>query len=176
MVSPGLAKTPGLRYYLSTYANSQVAVKPHSLITAADSGKIAATLARLDARMEGLPREALEQVAAYFQVLAEPTRLALLNLLRDGEHKVGDLAQLAGSTPANVSRHLTHLMQHGLVGREGRGTSVYYRIADPSVYQLCDLVCGSLARRLDQVADRRSLFNAALPAPPAPARNLRRRS
>ena len=35
-----------------------------------------------------------------------------------------------------MSRHLTQLMRHGLVARESRGTSVYYRIADASVYQL----------------------------------------
>ena len=108
--------------------------------------------------MEHLPKEALDQVAAYFQVLSEPTRLTLLNLLRDGECNVGDLAQRAGTTSANVSRHLAQLMQHGLVARESRGTSVYYRIADPSVYQLCDLVCGSLARRFERVATERAVF------------------
>jgi DNA-binding transcriptional ArsR family regulator len=127
--------------------------------------------------MEGLPKEALEQVAAYFQVLSEPTRLALLNLLRDGERNVGELAQLTGTTSANVSRHLTQLSRHGLVAREGRGTSVYYRIADPSVYQLCDLVCGSLARRFERAAVDRALFvggAAAAPAPPAGSPRRRR--
>lgn len=119
--------------------------------------------------MQDLPKEALEQVAHYFQALSEPTRLALLNLLREREHNVGDLAQLAGTTSANVSRHLAVLMRHGLVARDSRGTSVYYRIADASVYQLCDLVCGSLARRLDQVAGARALF-----APPAPPKARRR--
>ena len=42
--------------------------------------------------MEGLPPEALEQVAAYFQALSEPTRLQILNLLRQQEHNVGELA------------------------------------------------------------------------------------
>jgi DNA-binding transcriptional ArsR family regulator len=102
--------------------------------------------------MEGLPKEALEQVAAYFQALSEPTRLALLNLLRGGERNVGELAQLCGYTAANVSRHLALLTQHGLVERESRGTSVYYRIADESVYALCDLVCGSVARQLERNA------------------------
>ena len=87
-------------------------------------------------RMEGLPKEAIEQVAAYFQVLSEPTRLNLLNLLRGGERNVGELAQLCGFTAANVSRHLAILTQHGLVEREMRGTSAYYRIADESVYAL----------------------------------------
>jgi len=108
--------------------------------------------------MEGLPKEALEQVASYFQALSEPTRLTLLNLLRSGERNVGELAQLCGYTAANVSRHMALLTQHGLVARESRGTSVYYRIADESVYALCDLVCGSVARQLDRKARGREVF------------------
>ena len=108
--------------------------------------------------MEGLPKEALAQVAGYFQALSEPTRLALLNLLRGGERNVGDLAQLSGFTAANVSRHLALLTQHGLVTRDSRGTSVYYRIADESVYALCDLVCGSIARQLEAQARGRDVF------------------
>lgn len=108
--------------------------------------------------MEGLPPEALDQVASYFQALSEPTRLQILNLLRQGERNVGELAQACGYTSANVSRHLSLLMQHGLVEREARGTSVYYRIADDSVYALCDLVCGSIARQLDRRAAGRNAF------------------
>ncbi|MEO8309608.1 MAG: metalloregulator ArsR/SmtB family transcription factor [Caldimonas sp.] len=108
--------------------------------------------------MEGLSTEALHQVAAYFQALAEPTRLQILNLLRDGELNVGELAQRCGFTSANVSRHLAYLTRHGLVARESRGTSVYYRIADDSVYKLCDLVCGSIARQLESQAAERRLF------------------
>src|SRR5689334_19649762 len=97
--------------------------------------------------MEGLPPEALEHVAAYFQALSEPTRLQILNLLREGECNVGELAQLTDYTSANISRHLGVLVQHGLVARETRGTAVYCRIADASVYALCDLVCGNIARQ-----------------------------
>lgn len=108
--------------------------------------------------MDGLPPEALDQVASYFQALSEPTRLQILNLLREGERKVGELAQACGYTSANVSRHLSLLMQHGLVEREARGTSVYYRIADDSVYALCDLVCGNIARQLERRAEGRKAF------------------
>ena len=108
--------------------------------------------------MKGMNREALQHVAAYFQALSEPTRLQILNLLRDGERNVGALAQACGFTPANISRHLSMLVQQGLLEREHRGTAVYYRIADPSVYALCDLVCGNIARRLDDVADARRTF------------------
>lgn len=108
--------------------------------------------------MDGLPQKALTEVAAYFQALSEPTRLQILNLLRQGERNVGELAQLCGYTSANISRHLSMLTKQGLVAREGRGTSVYYRIADESVYALCDLVCGSIARQIEKTAHERAMF------------------
>lgn len=102
--------------------------------------------------IQDLPDAALAEVAGFFQLLSEPSRLRVLNLLREQPRCVGELARACGSSPANISRHLAQLQRHGLVDREGRGTSVFYRIADPSVYALCDLVCGQLARhhaRLD---------------------------
>ena len=110
------------------------------------------------AYMKGLPPEALQEVAAYFQTLSEPTRLQILNYLREGERNVGELAQLCGYTAANVSRHLAMLTKHGMVARESRGTSVYYRIADDQIYALCDLVCGNIARRFEQTARDRKAF------------------
>ncbi len=108
--------------------------------------------------MKGLPPEALQEVAAYFQTLSEPTRLQILNHLREGERNVGELAQLCGYTAANVSRHLAMLTKHGMVARETRGTSVYYRIADDQLYALCDLVCGSIARQFEQTVRDRKAF------------------
>ena len=117
-------------------------------------------------RMQDLPKEALEKVASYFQALSEPTRLSLLNLLRSGERNVGELAQLTGFTPANVSRHMALLTSHGLVMRESRGTSAYYRIADPSVYQLCDLVCGNWRRQFDRAPPNAHSSSTAAPSAP----------
>jgi DNA-binding transcriptional ArsR family regulator len=108
--------------------------------------------------MENLPPEAMLEVAAYFQALSEPTRLKILNLLREGERNVGELAQLCGFTAANISRHLTLLTKHGLVARESRGTSVYYRIADDSIYALCDLVCGNISRQMERTTKKRQAF------------------
>jgi DNA-binding transcriptional ArsR family regulator len=120
--------------------------------------------------MQGLPNEALVQVAAYFQALSEPTRLQILNLLRQREHNVGELAERCGFTSANVSRHLSLLAAHGLVARENRGTSVYYHIADESIYALCDLVCDKIARQLQGKAQVRELFLQAGARPTGRAR------
>lgn len=109
-------------------------------------------------RMEHLSPEALTQVAAYFQALSEPARLRLLNLLRAKKRSVGELAEATGYSPANVSRHLALLAQHGMLARETQGTSVYYSIADPAVYELCNLVCGNLARRFERTASQRDAF------------------
>ncbi len=112
--------------------------------------------------MKDLPLEALEEVAAYFRALSEPTRLRILNCLRKGERNVGELAELCGYTAGNVSRHLAVLTQCGMVARESRGTSAYYRIADAQIYALCDLVCGSIARQFERTArDRRAFARAA---------------
>jgi DNA-binding transcriptional ArsR family regulator len=111
-------------------------------------------------RMENLSAEALAQVAAYFQALSEPARLRLLNLLRAKRRSVGELADATGYSAANVSRHLALLAQHGVLARESQGTSVYYSIADPAVYELCNLVCGNLARRFERTASQRDAFAA----------------
>lgn len=123
-----------------------------------------------ESAMEDLPQPALQEVAFYFQVLSEPTRLQILNLLRRQERNVGELAGLCGFSAANVSRHLSMLQQRGLVQRESRGTSVYYRVADPHVYELCDLVCGQIARQSERFARERAAFFAGAPAEKAAAR------
>lgn len=108
--------------------------------------------------MEELPKAALGQVATYFQALSDPTRLQILSLLRGGPRNVGELAQLCECTSANISRHLAILSKHGVVAHENRGTSAYYRIADESVYGLCDLACDSIARQFEQAAREGQVF------------------
>jgi DNA-binding transcriptional ArsR family regulator len=90
----------------------------------------------------------LEQVADRFKVLAEPLRLQLLNALREQEHTVTELVEATGAGQANVSRHLALLHRHGLVSRRKEGLHVFYRIADPRIFELCELVCGSVEEDL----------------------------
>ena len=112
--------------------------------------------------MKDLPEQALQEIAAHFQVLSEPTRLKILNLLRDKESNVGELAQKTGYSVANVSRHLALMAKHSMVVRESRGTSVYYRIGDDAIYGLCDLVCGNIERRYEKIAAERAAFTSTV--------------
>ncbi len=94
---------------------------------------------------------ALEKVAERFKILSEPMRLRLLYALMDGEKTVSELVGETGSVQANVSKHLSVLLDAGILSRRKQGTSAYYRIVDDSIFELCDLVCGSIHDRL--VAD-----------------------
>ena len=87
-------------------------------------------------------------VAERFKALSEPMRLRLLYALMDGEKTVSELVAETGSVQANVSKHLSVLMEADILGRRKQGTSSYYRIADESIFELCDLVCGSIHDRL----------------------------
>ena len=99
--------------------------------------------------------EALELVAARFKVLAEPMRLRILEALRGGEKSVSELVEETGASQANVSKHLNLLFRHRMVGRRKEGLNVYYRIADPTIFELCELVCSSLEAELE--ANRKAL-------------------
>lgn len=83
----------------------------------------------------------LAAVAARFRILSVPVRLAILHALHDGELSVKDITERVGSSQPNVSKHLRVLAQAGLVSRREEGSTTYCRIADRSVYRLCDLVC-----------------------------------
>ncbi len=100
-----------------------------------------------------LSEEALALIARRFSLLAEPMRLRLLHALFEGEKSVNTLAELTGGTQANVSRHLQTLTDGGLLSRRKEGLQVFYAIADPSIFQLCELVCGSLEKQHSQKAD-----------------------
>ena len=100
-----------------------------------------------------MPEGALELVARRFAVLAEPMRLRLLQALFEGEKNVTTLVAATGGTQANISRHLQTLTEAHLLKRRKEGLQVFYAIADPSIFQLCELVCGSLEKRLAEQAE-----------------------
>ena len=101
---------------------------------------------------EPLSVEVVELVATRFRILGEPIRIQLLEALQPGERNVSDLVGAVGSTQPNTSKHLRILQDAGLVARRQDGNSVYYSITDPTVFALCDVVCGSIRARLTQNA------------------------
>ena len=100
-----------------------------------------------------VPATFIEHAAERFRLLSDPSRLRLLNAL-DGteELAVGELAERAGVGLSTTSRHLHQLERAGLVARRRQGTTIYYRIADPMLRQLCDLMCASVSARVGGLA------------------------
>ena len=98
-----------------------------------------------------LPEPLIELVASRFRVLGEPMRIKLLDLLRERDATVGELQEALGASQQNVSKHLGILHAAGMVSRKKHGTQVRYSISDPSVFELCDQVCGGVRRQLQEL-------------------------
>jgi DNA-binding transcriptional ArsR family regulator len=99
-----------------------------------------------------LPEPLVGLIAQRFRVLGEPMRIKLLDELRDGPATVGELQERLGASQQNVSKHLGVLLNARIVSRVKQGTSSRYEIAEPSVFELCDLVCGGLRRQVSELA------------------------
>ncbi|MBU6229868.1 MAG: winged helix-turn-helix domain-containing protein [Cyanobacteria bacterium REEB459] len=104
--------------------------------------------------VDTVPPEVVQQVAEYFDVLGEPMRLRILNVLQGGERCVQELVEATQTSQANVSKHLKVMVQAGILNRRTKGTSAYYSIADLLIFDLCSLVCDRIACRIEEQAQQ----------------------
>jgi DNA-binding transcriptional ArsR family regulator/rhodanese-related sulfurtransferase len=81
-----------------------------------------------------------EQFARIAKAIASPHRLELVDLLAQGERSVDELARETGLSIANTSQHLQALREAHLVHSRKAGLRVYYRLADPRVFQLVQVI------------------------------------
>jgi DNA-binding transcriptional ArsR family regulator len=95
-----------------------------------------------------LPEDLAELIARRFRAIGEPTRVRLLDRLRDGEASVNELAEELGASQQNISKHLAVLADVGILARRKDGNRACYRIVDEGVLGLCEQVCGSVHARL----------------------------
>ena len=98
-----------------------------------------------------------EMQAEICKTLANPTRLRILHVLRDGEKSVGELADLLGLRQSNLSQHLSIMRQAQILKTRKQGSNVYYSVAYPKINAACDLVrellVESLGRRQELTKD-----------------------
>jgi len=103
-----------------------------------------------------IPDQVLDLMASRFRMLADATRLAILRLLiKEGEKNVSEVVSATGRNQANISKHLKQLAEAGLVARRKEGLQVFYRLNDPMVEKLCNLVCESIYREMQDEVDQR---------------------
>jgi len=78
--------------------------------------------------------------AQIFQALSHPTRIAIVEALRNGEVSAGKLAELLQVEQANLSQHLSVLRAKQVVVNRKVGNQVYYAVRDPVLVQVLDLL------------------------------------
>lgn len=93
---------------------------------------------------------ALSLIADFFKVLSEVSRLEIVCALKNGPLSVSEIIDATGLGQANVSKHLKLLTSAGVLSRSQQGIYVIYRIANPVIFPLCDLVCNSLLEQLQR--------------------------
>jgi rhodanese-related sulfurtransferase/DNA-binding transcriptional ArsR family regulator len=88
------------------------------------------------------------QFARVGKALGSPHRIEMLELLAQGERTVDSLATEIGLSLANTSQHLQALRQASLVESRKDGLFVFYRLADPAVFEICSAIRSVAERRL----------------------------
>jgi DNA-binding transcriptional ArsR family regulator len=97
-------------------------------------------LARNAQSAKPLPRDVIELTAQPLRVIAEPTRISLLEALNDGEAGVQELADHIGVPHETVSHHLNHLWRAGLLARRRFGSMSVYSVCDWSAWWVIEQI------------------------------------
>ena len=106
-------------------------------------------------RTEKIDQQILEGQAAIFKALGQPTRLQILDLLKDGERCVCEIFPAINQEQANVSKHLSILKQTGILESRKDGLRIIYRIKNQEVLELLRGVSNMLK---SQVREQGSLM------------------
>lgn len=84
--------------------------------------------------------EILESYTKIFKLLTHPTRIAILNILRDGEHCVCHMEAYLGLRQAYISQQLSVLRDAALIQDRRDGWNIYYKVVRPEIYEVLDAI------------------------------------
>jgi ArsR family transcriptional regulator, arsenate/arsenite/antimonite-responsive transcriptional repressor len=88
--------------------------------------------------------------ADFLKALAHPLRLALIELLKNGELSVGQLGNKLGVAQSNISKNLAVLKQVGIVSPRQEGVTVYYAVRDQQIFKVLRLAADILSKKLKE--------------------------
>lgn len=106
--------------------------------------------------VESMSRKPSEDILLYelqseiCLALANPKRLHILNLLKEGEMSAGELVKAMKIPKANLSQHLSVLKQKGILSARREGTSIYYSITHPKITDACSIMRSVLMESLEK--------------------------
>ena len=96
-------------------------------------------------------QEALRRFKAeFFQAMAHPTRIAIIEQLRDGELSAGELIERLDKEQANVSQHLAVLRAKQIVVNRKAGNQVFYSVRDSLIIQVLDIMKRYFQKHLNE--------------------------
>ena len=98
-----------------------------------------------------------EKQAEIAKAIAHPLRIAILDFLKDGEQCVCDIAEFVGSERSNVSRHLSVMVNAGVLGYRKEGLNVIYKLKTPCIIECFSCITACLKQ---QVREDEKLLSA----------------
>jgi DNA-binding transcriptional ArsR family regulator len=101
-----------------------------------------------------LNQNLIELESDFLKALARPTRLKILYFLKDGEQCQCKIIPRMKEDQSNISRHLTHMRDAGILESRREGISVYYKIKDKRIFRLLSLADQMIKAEIDQRAER----------------------
>jgi ArsR family transcriptional regulator len=90
-----------------------------------------------EAKTDAQPYEVHAQL---FKLLTHPVRLAILDILRDGEHCVCHMEAHLGYRQAYISQQIAVLREAGLIQDRRDGWNIFYHVTDPRIYSVLDTI------------------------------------
>jgi ArsR family transcriptional regulator, virulence genes transcriptional regulator len=97
-----------------------------------------------------MDQKVYEMHAEICKIFTSPKRLEIIDLLREGEKSVTDLATSIGVSQSNMSQHLSILRDKGVVAVRRDGNNMYYSISNPKILDACRLMREVLLERLEE--------------------------
>ena len=114
-------------------------------------------------------RKIFEMQCQICKAMGHPARLEIVDLLNGREMSAAVLLDALETTKANLSKHMTLLVQAGIVDQRREGRQVYYRLTHPEIHEACTIMRSILLRRLKREEKLASAINRQERRPSYPA-------
>jgi DNA-binding transcriptional ArsR family regulator len=99
---------------------------------------------------ESMEERLLELKAEVLKVLAQPTRLKILELLRNGERCICEIVPAINGEQSNISKHISLMQKSHLITTRKDGVKVMVNVKDPGVFEILDKVSAILKNQMKE--------------------------
>ncbi|MEI7816279.1 MAG: metalloregulator ArsR/SmtB family transcription factor [Desulfuromonadales bacterium] len=96
--------------------------------------------------------------AEILKALGQPTRLKIIELLRDGECCVCEIFPAISEEQSNTSRHLNLMVSSGILSRRKEGVKIFYSVKHSETFAIVDLATRIMVQ---EITDRHEMLHAA---------------